>query len=544
MKVGKQVMLKQFFNEVLSIQPSFQSFLGDNSANGDYENVASEAYKQNWIKMIRRYKNLIQKPKHYTDLDTMSIRWIINTEYDLLRFPDEWMYITSYDNPILQFIVEDTYIYPLKTEKDVFDLISRTQKRIPFIVDVMKAMRDNVHKNNTIPKMICEKLIHQITDLLQTQSYYVKIPVKLDSSKYVKIVDTEYVPVLYDFLEFLKVYVRQCRKTIGMCHISNGKEMYKVIVKSSTTLEITPEEIHEYGKQELKRLYKSLTTFRKNLQETMGIRDNKLSNKQLFKKIMAQEDEYFKKSQDILEAYKDAQEKIRKTIIPKYFGYTVDKYLLKPIPKLIENSTPGAYYNMPSIKSKRRGTVFINISQLNRNPRYTVNVLSLHEGIPGHHYQYQYMKQHHMPLYRMYGADNDAYAEGWALYCEGFINSKDVREMFGRWIYDMLRTVRLVIDTGVHYYGWSYKRALNYMKKHVLLEPHEIVVELDRYICDPGQALSYKIGERVFIEERDHYLANKFGDIKDFHREVLECGPMPLDVLKHKLRQRLGCQNK
>jgi uncharacterized protein (DUF885 family) len=537
-------MLKKFFNEVLSIQPSFRSFLGDNSTNGDYENIASEEYKQNWIKMIRRYKNLIDKPNHTMNLDMMSIRWIIANEHDLLRFPDEWMYITSYDNPILQFIVEDTYIYPLKTEKDIANLISRTQKRIPFIVDVMKAMKDHARKNSTIPKMICEKLIQQVTNLLSTQSYYVKIPTNLDSSKYIKVVDTEYVPILYEFLEFLKVYRRQCRKTIGLCYINHGKEMYETIAKSSTTLEITPEEIHEYGKQELKRLYKSLATFRKDLQEKMGISASVLSNRQLFKKIMTREEEYFKKSRDILEAYKLEQEKIRKTVIPKYFGETVDRYLIKPVPKLVENSTPGAYYSMPSIKSKRRGTVFINTGRLKENPRYTVNVLSLHEGAPGHHYQYQYMKQHHMPLYRMYGAGNDAYAEGWALYCEGFIDSKDVKEMFGRWIYDMLRTVRLIVDTGVHYYGWSYKRALDYMKKHVLLDTNEIVVELDRYICDPGQALSYKIGERVFIEERDRYIQNKLGDIKDYHREILECGPMPLDVLKHKLRQRIGCQNK
>ena len=545
-------MLKQFFNDILKIQPSFRSFLGDMRTNEEYENIASAEYKKSWEDLIKKYKTALNKDnaKNTIQLDDMTIRWIIESEHELLKFPDEWMYMTSYGNPIFDFIVEDTYIYPLKMSRDITDLISRTRKRIPFIKDVMKEMKDGIRNDLTIPKMVCKKLIHQMEYFMNNHLYYIKIPKHLDSVEYTKVVDTEYVPVLYEFLEFLKVHVKSCRGSIGLCHVKNGKDMYRTIIKSSTTLDITPEEIYEYGKQEIKNLYKELNTFKKDLLISFSIKDSNISNRALFKNITSRQSEYFDKTSEIIKAFKQTQEKLRKTIIPKYFGYQVKKYGVFPIPKLVEGSSPGAYYQPPSMASKtvtkteRLGSIFVNTISFKRTPKYTVDVLSIHEGIPGHHYQYQYMKQHKLPLYRIYTGDNDAYTEGWALYCEGFIDTKDPKVLFGKWIYSMLRTVRLVIDTGIHYYGWSYKKALNYMKRHIPMENEEIIPELERYICDPGQAVSYKIGERFFLEEQKKYLDAKYGTIKDFHHEVLECGPIPLGVLKYKLHHRMACNNK
>ena len=535
-------MLKQFFKDVMEMQPSFRSFLGERSFNKEYENIASEEYKKKWRTLIKKYKVLVERPCNTIDIDTLTIKWIVKNGDELLGFPDEWMCITSIENPILGFVVEDTNIYPLKTQRDVSDLISRTRKRIPFINDVMREMMDGKRNDRTIPKMICRKLIKQLEHFMAMHLYYVHIPSQLDSTEYTRVIDTEYVPVLHGFIGFLKGYITSCRNSIGICHVRNGKEMYKAIVRSSTTLDITPEEVHELGIKDIKRLYKELDTFRKGLAIAIGMKDHNTSNKQLFHAMRSRQSEYFDKSSEVLRAYKDAQESIRKKIIPKYFGYSVSRYKVLPVPKLLQNSSPGAYYQPPSMGKKRQGAVFINTISLKRNPRYTVDVLSLHEGIPGHHYQYQYMKQHKMPLYRMYAGDNDAYTEGWALYCEGFIETSDPRMLFGKWLYSMLRSVRLVVDTGIHYYGWSYKRALGYMRKHVPLEDDEIVVELERYICDPGQATSYRIGEQFFLEERDAYIGGGHGTIKDFHREVLECGPMPLDVLRHKLAHRMGCR--
>lgn len=537
-------MLREFFNDMLTLLPSFRSFIGDSRANGLFENTASVQFQKQWKELVKKYSILLDEPKDRIDLDTLTTRWIIKNETDLLKYPDVWMYITSYENPILGFIVDDQYTYPLKTQHDVSNLVSRTKARIPFIEDVMLEMKKGLARGRTIPQRICKKLILQLRHVIKTRQYCSTIPKNLDNTEYVEVIDKEYLPVLYKLLDFLRGFYKSCRKSIGLCYVSDGKDMYKAIVKSSTTLDITPEEVHAYGIEETKRLYKELEAFRNDLVHELGLPKKEISNRQLFQAIKSKEGEYYKNANDILRAYREAQEKIRQTIIPKYFGKNVAKYRVIKMPKLIQNSSSSVYYYPPSIKSKRRGAVFVNIGDTHLSPKYTIDLLSLHEGAPGHHYQYQYMKEHNMPIYRIHAGDNDAYTEGWALYCESFANVSNPKILFGRWIYSMLRAARLVVDTGINYYGWSYKRALAYMVKNVPLDVNDLYMELERYICDPGQAISYKIGERFFIEERDKFVKMGHGTIKDFHNEVLECGPMPLGVLRQKLEHHITCVTK
>lgn len=535
-------MLKRFFQDALSLQPSTRSFLGDASANGDYENVVSKEYKKSWEDLVARYRRELGSKR--AALDDMSLRWILDTSHDLLKYPDEWMYLTSYDNPIIGFIVEDKVVYPLKTQRDVADLVSRTRKRIPIIHSIMDAMTEGATNGMTLPRMVCKRVVEQLRNIIATKAYLVHIPNKLKASAYTHMAEMEYAPVLHALMCFMESFVSKCRRSVGLCYVRDGKNMYRAIVRGYTTMDTTPEQLYEMGKKGIKQLYRELHAFRHDLLKVINIEDEQVSNRVLFEKIRAKDSEYYKTSREVLNAYRRAQEDIRKTVIPMYFEQTVGRYVIRSTPTVERSNAPGAYYMPPGIMTKRPGTVYINTQHPRMSPRYLVGVLSLHEGAPGHHYQYEYMKQNHMPPYRMYAADNDAYTEGWALYCESLLESKDPMVMYGRWMYNMFRTVRLVVDTGIHYYGWSYSKALNYMKKHVLLDEREIEIELNRYICNPGQALSYKVGEEFFLRERDYYLGHGLGDIKDFHREVLSCGPMPLSVMSKKLRQRLGCSTK
>ena len=287
-------MLKRFFQDVLAMNPSFRAFLGNDRANGEYENIASEKYKKQWEALVKKYNKLAQQPIQKPTLDTMSMNWVIKNEHELLGFPDEWMLLTSYDNPVLGFVVEDTYVYPLKTKRDVINLIARTRKRIPFLHDVAKAMKDGVTKGTTIPKRVCLTVIEQLEKMLKTQSYYVNIPEYLDNSAYVKMIDTEYVPILYGLLEFLKQHARKCRTSIGICHVKRGREMYRALVRSSTTMDITPEEIHRRGRQGVKQLYKEFNKFKNTLAISIGIREKGLRRNTLIHRIMADADMYYK----------------------------------------------------------------------------------------------------------------------------------------------------------------------------------------------------------------------------------------------------------
>lgn len=538
-------MLKSFFNDMLDIVPSFRSFVGYASANGLYENTASPQFRRQWKELIQKYRARAGEHRDRIDLDTLTLKWIVDDETELLKYSDEWMYITSYDNPILGFVADDRHTYPLKTAKDVSDLVARTRARIPFVEDVMGEMKKGLEDGRTIPQRVCKKLLSQLRHIIRTQQYYVSVPSHLDSSRYIEVIDKEYLPVLYRFVDFLKGFQKSCRRSIGLCYVKDGKDMYRAAVRSSTTLDITPEEVHAYGVEETRRLYKELAVFREDLKKSLGLGlSGNTTNRQIFRAVQSRDSEYYKNAREILGAYREAQEKIRRSVIPRYFGRNVGRYRVAKIPKLLTGSTSSVYYYPPSIRSKRRGTVFVNTESMRLNPRYAIDVLSLHEGSPGHHYQYQYMKERNMPLYRIYAGDNDAYTEGWALYCEGFADVSNPKARFGRWIYSMLRAARLVVDTGIHYYGWSYRKALAYMVRNVPLDINDLYMELERYICVPAQAISYKIGERFFVEERDMFVAKGRGTIKDFHREVLECGPVPLGVLRYKLEHNMVCRNK
>lgn len=174
--------------------------------------------------------------------------------------------------------------------------------------------------------------------------------------------------------------------------------------------------------------------------------------------------------------------------------------------------------------------------------------LSLHEGKPGHHFQFQYMIETKVPIYRQYAVNNIAFVEGWALYAESLGNYKNSPyEYFGKLTYELFRAVRLVVDTGIHYYNWTMEDAVAYMTRHLALSRSEIETEVFRYICIPAQAVCYKIGERRLHALKQKYL-KAFGhstqSVKDFHKYVLEDGIIPLSILERKINNLIEKRKK
>lgn len=182
------------------------------------------------------------------------------------------------------------------------------------------------------------------------------------------------------------------------------------------------------------------------------------------------------------------------------------------------------------MKDKRKGTFYIDTSTPNTIDKNELYVLSLHEGIPGHHYQINYkLKNLDISQYRKITSYN-SYSEGWALYCENLGKYNNINEYYHKVKYDMHRCARLVIDTGIHYFGWTYDKCFKFMKSNLQLSDTIIHKELLRYNNLPGQALSYKIGEKTFLYLRNKYLKNG-GFIKNFHQIIMKIGPCPLDTL-------------
>jgi len=216
---------------------------------------------------------------------------------------------------------------------------------------------------------------------------------------------------------------------------------------------------------------------------------------------------------------------------------------VNPVPEELEKSYTGGRYSPAPPESSRGGQYWVNTYALDTRPLYQLPALSLHEGVPGHHLQIALAYEiEGVPEFRKQYYPH-AYGEGWGLYAEKLGVEmgiyKTPYEHFGRLSYEMWRACRLVVDTGIHAFGWSRGQAVNYLKENTALSLHEIGTEVDRYIAWPGQALAYKMGELTLWDLRaqaTRELGDKF-DLRDFHDAVLEEGGLPLEVLRQRITE-------
>ncbi|MBT5599161.1 MAG: DUF885 domain-containing protein [Planctomycetaceae bacterium] len=340
------------------------------------------------------------------------------------------------------------------------------------------------------------------------------------------------VPAYKRFLEFMqKTYIPAARGTIGASALPNGREFYRFRVRHFTTLEISPDEVHQLGLTEVARIKSEMLKIIGQVEFDGDFAEFLLFLRTDARFYPTDANEYLKETAYILKRM-DGE-------LPKLFlNLPRNPYGLKVIPAYIAPKTTTAYYQPPPASGKLAGQYFLNTYNLKSRPLYELEALSLHEAVPGHHLQIALQQELvELPSFRKYSGFT-AFVEGWALYAErlglevGFY--KDPYNNFGRLSYEMWRACRLVVDTGIHYQGWTRERAIDYMIQNTSLSQHNIVAEVDRYIAWPGQALAYKMGELKIRELREKaaiQLGARF-DIREFHDAVLRYGAVPLPILE------------
>jgi uncharacterized protein (DUF885 family) len=505
--------LKNYFNDIIKLNPSFGSFLGYRKYDCEYENTLSPEHRKKYKALLQKYKNTKDKVLRYEV--KMGLQGL---KYKLYLIP-----FASHNNEIFNFTFFNQTFYPLKTARDYEYLVRRHEKFMECIDSGIANMREGMKCGMVLPKIICEKMITELESFYKRKGYLISVPKKYEY------VFEKYGSKIKELIEFLKgEYIKKCMTGVGVCDLPNGKEIYRYLVKVQTTTNRTPEDIYAFGLKEVSRIKGEL----EKLKGKMGF---KCSLLEFYKKMKADPKNYCATKDGVVQEYARIGKKIRETVMRQYFWDKVKSYELIKVPKDMEEGNAGAFY-YPGNK-KRVGTFYINTRDIRENPKYSMMALTLHEGIPGHHYQYRYMIEKKIPFYKIYGIEGSAYAEGWGLYAES-LGEYDDYSYFGRLSYEIFRALRLVVDTGIHYYGWTYKRALNYMMKYLSFERSEIDSEVERYICIPAQALCYKIGETVIKGLRDDYMRGAGADIRDFHRKILENGVLPLDILKENFRKK------
>jgi len=334
---------------------------------------------------------------------------------------------------------------------------------------------------------------------------------------------------LYTF--FTESYLPACRESIACNDFPDGDVYYKYKIKSYTTTDLTAEEIHQIGIDEVARIRTEMMTVIHDA-EFKGSFDEFLTF------LRTDPQFYFTSEDELLNEYRMICKKADAEL-PKFFGMLPRlPYGVKPIPDYQAPASPTAYYYSGSQEAGRAGYFMANTYKLETRPKYEMEALSIHEAVPGHHLQITLAQElENIPKFRRYGGYT-AFVEGWGLYSEklaeemGFYD--DPYSKFGQLTYEMWRACRLVVDTGMHALGWTRQEAIDFMLSNTAKTENDVSVEIDRYIAWPGQALAYKIGELKIRELRAKAERNMGKDfnIRDFHDVVLGNGAVPLDILE------------
>lgn len=357
-----------------------------------------------------------------------------------------------------------------------------------------------------------------------------------------KIIDEKIVPAYRNFNHyFINTYLPASRESIGASSLPNGNSFYEFRTRLFTTTNMTPDEIHRLGLNEVSRI-------RAEMQRVIDELEFAGDFAEFLQFLRNDPQFYYDDPQALFDGYLAICKRIDPELVKLFGKLPRMPYGLRAIPDNIAPDTTTAYYNRPAADGSRAGYYYVNLYRPEVRPKYEMEVLSVHEAMPGHHLQIALqMELRDMPNFRRYSGFT-AFVEGWGLYSESLGYDlglyKDPYSKFGALTYEMWRAVRLVVDTGMHYKGWTRQQAIDFFKDNAAKKELDIINEIDRYIAWPGQALAYKIGQLKILElrkEAEQALAEDF-DIRAFHDQILGGGALPLEILETRMHHWLAAE--
>ena len=446
--------------------------------------------------------------------------------------------------------------YPFSTAQDYERAILRMEGFADWLEQAVARMREGIMYGVTQPKIVVENLIGQVTPLADTatdESEFLdpimNMPETISeqdrariTSSYREAVANTVLPAYIRLRDFLRdEYLSQARSTIGLLALPGGREIYLRLVESETSLEITPEEVHAIGLEEVARIEAEM--------EMAKIEAGFADTLDEFREFLRNDPMFKFESQDRMLAEFERVNLIVENNLNLLFEDVPSAALeFRFVEDYAAPAAAAGYYSPPTPDGSRAGIVYLNAHDLPSRPTYTTDALQLHEGLPGHHLALSLsIENEALPNFRRFGGPA-AYHEGWGLYAETLGDDlglyKTPYRKFGRLSFEAWRASRLVIDTGIHWYGWTREQGISYLLAHTALTETDAIAEVERYIAIPAQALSYKIGQRKLLELRmraEEELAEAF-DIRGFHSAILNGGAMPLSILEEKIERWIATE--
>ena len=539
--------LNDDWQNTLNDNPLFASYTGDKRQNNKISSNNIDKFNKN-KKSDEQSLKLLRSIDESKLTEENKLNYKLK-EFDLLNsigtreFPTYYLRLNQRGGIQSFYETGNRLVYTSK--QDYFDWLERLKQFESNIYNAVEINKEGLSKGHTQPKLVTRGVIAQLKSIIESNidsNPYMKVFLEADDSFFTEtekanlineaknLVQNKINPAYEKLFNFLQDdYLPNSRDSIGIKDIPNGSDYYEFLAKYYTTTDLTPEEIHNIGLREIKRIRLEMEQIiaQVNWDGDFNSFLNYLRTSPRF---------YYDNGEDLFNAYLIMSKTID-PLLPKIFKeFPRAPYGVKPIPAETAPFTTTAYYNSPS--PGRPGYFYANLYKPESRPKYEIPVLTVHEAVPGHHFQISIAQElENVPTFRKYQGIT-AFVEGWGLYSEElgeYINIyDDPYDKFGQLTYDMWRAIRLVVDTGMHYFDWSRQDAINLFLENSAKSQLDIENEVDRYIAWPGQALAYKIGQLKILELRnksEELLGDKY-DIKDFHYEVLKRGSLPLDLLE------------
>ena len=492
---------------------------------------------------------------------------LLNTAEEGLQYGDDplpfrnvvpqnlWMPITQMGG-VQQGAAQTIASMPNRSIADYEDILARLEALPASVAQQQALLVEGLRRGYTPPQLMLRDLPKQIADLVPADPLasallqpFTEFPTAISDAGRARLTDrakniytTTLAPAFQKLHDYVaNIYIPACRDSIAASALPNGAASYAFHVRWQTTTTLTPQQIHEIGVSEVKRIRSEMdkviasTHFQGSFHDFTEF----LRNDPRF---------YYTNTEDLVNGYRVIDKRIDPELAREFGKLPRLTYGVTPIPDFKAPSQTTGYYQPGAPDVGRPGYFFVNTYKLNSRPKWEMEALSLHESVPGHHLQLSLAQElAGQPDFRKH-VGYSAFVEGWALYAESLGGElglyKDPYSQFGQLSYEMWRAVRLVVDTGMHSQGWTRDQAIQFFKDNTGKTDQDITVEVDRYIVWPGQALAYKLGQLKIRQLRtaaESQLGAKFS-VRTFHDTVLENGAVPLGILEQHVQQWLANQ--
>lgn len=551
------------FQASLELNPLSATFIGDFRYNDRIANSIGPEHIAATLAHNKKYLAAL------LEIDREALGYQDQLSYDLFRinleeaiegdqYPGHLQPISQFGS-MMSFAVQlgsGSSAHPFATVKDYEDWLSRIDDMVVWSDQAVANMREGLQTGITRPRILMEKAIpqleSQIVENVEDSQFYSPIKNMPEdfseedrarlAAAYEDAIMNKLIPAYSRMVNFLgDDYLETARETVGLGDLPNGEAWYAFNVRRITTTDLTPEEIHQIGLDEVARIHTEM----RGVMEQVGFEGDL---KDFFDFVNTDDQFFFDEPEQLIQGYRDMEEHITELSKALFEKQPKTAFEVRRVEPFREQSAAGGSYQSGNPDGSRPGIFYANAYDMRARHKWAMESLFLHEAIPGHHFQIMLQYENEdLPEFRRYGGFT-AYIEGWGLYAESLGKElgvyTDPYQYFGGLNAELWRAIRLVVDTGLHAKGWTRQQVLDYMYENSAVAEARAVSEAERFMAIPGQALAYKVGQLKIREIRnsaEEQLGEKF-DVKKFHTEILKDGAMPLSMLEAKIQRWVDSQ--